>query len=270
MSEAEFADWQRSQGKKPFFHAGHHWEMDRGFCAPTPVLTRVGADQAVAPDRPHWGFRAVLRDDATSAATGTLPVHLLRDVANYDSSGFSSNRRKQLRKCHNRVQFAVVDEPSLLQSQGYRVVRSALERTGHLALPREDSFLAGLPAYTAASHRLTIAGLVGDQLGGYISGYAVEGTAYFEDLFVATEALTTNITLGLVYEFVQECRRSGAVHEVVNGLHAREDAALDTFKEAIGFPVVHLPTRVHLNAWARRLLRYRYPDKLYRLEGLAG
>jgi hypothetical protein len=271
MTEAAHAELRRGDGVRPVVHAGHHWaDPVRGFYTPVHTVMRLDADEATAPRRPHWGFRAALSDRAAASANGTLPVHLLQDVGSYDTSRLSGNRRKHLRQCYRRTRLVVLDDADLLRRQGHAVVESAGARTGYGTAPSRDAYLAGLDAYTSSPDRLVLAGLVGDDLGGYVSGYAVEGTAYLEHLFVATEALTTNVTLGLIHEFVLACRRSGAVDEVVNGLHAREDPALDTFKEGIGFPVVHLPSRVHVNRLAHAVLRRRYPDKLYRLEGLPG
>jgi hypothetical protein len=233
-------------------------------------VVRLDAHEATPPRRPRWGYRAALSDRAAASANGTLPVHLLRDVGSYDTSRLSSNRRKHLRQCYKRARIVVLDDGNLLREQGHAVVRSARTRTRYGALPSRESYLSGLEAYARSPHRLILAGLVGDDLGGYVSGYAVGVTAYLENLFVATEALTTNLTIGLLHEFVQACRRSGAIHEVVNGLHAREDPALDTFKKGIGFPVVHLPSTVQMNGMARAVLRRHFPDKLYRLEGLPG
>jgi hypothetical protein len=268
MTEEAFAGWQGEQGTRSFVHLGRHWSrVTTGFYAPIHPVARLDLTEAVPPPVRHWGFRAVLSDRDAASANGTLPVHLLRDVASYDASQLSSNRRKQLRKCHNRVTFVALTDSTVLTDEGHGVVLSALARTGHARPPSSGAYRAAVRGYAETPHRLVIAGFVDDALGGYISGHVVDGTAYFEDLYVASEVLTTNMTLGLIYELVQAFRESGQVDEVVNGLHAREDPALDTFKESIGFPVVHLPTRVHVHPWARALLQWRYPDKLYRLVG---
>jgi hypothetical protein len=268
MTEAAFAQWRGEQGHRSTLHRGHHWtSLLPGFLVPLHGVGRLGVEEAVPPARPHWGFRAVLRDDEAAAATGSLPVHLMQDVADQDVDRLSANRRKHLRRCYRRVHFLALDRPDVLEQQGYAVVRSSIDRTRHQAAPTPAAYLAGLRGYTDAGRRLVVAGLIGADLGGYLAGYAVEGTAYFEDLYVATEALSTDITLGLIHEFVEACRRSGRVREIMNGLHARENPELDTFKESMGFPVVQLPTRVSIQPVARALLSARYPEKLYRLEG---
>lgn len=82
-----------------------------------------------------------------------------------------------------------------------------------------------------------------------------------------TEVLTTNITTGLVVDFVQVCRRSGEISEVVYGLHSREDFLLCQFKEGLGFPVKHLPTKVMMNMVIGKIIQWRWPHKYYRLTG---
>lgn len=127
--------------------------------------------------------------------------------------------------------------------------------------------MAGLDSYVAPERRLILAGLIDDKLGGYLTGYAVNETAYMEDAVLATEALSTNIGTGLRFEFVQICRRYKRICEVVSGLHAREDRELCVFKEGMGFPVKHVPAKVKMNPIFEKIIRWRYPHKHYRLTG---
>jgi hypothetical protein len=64
--------------------------------------------------------------------------------------------------------------------------------------------------YTSRPSAIVLAGLVDDRIGGWIAGYAVDGTAYIEIVDLATEAQSTQIGTGLHFAFVEACRRSPA------------------------------------------------------------
>ncbi len=70
-----------------------------------------------------------------------------------------------------------------------------------------------------------------------------------------------------MFEFVQICRRTPGIHEIVYGPHSRYDEALCRFKEGMGFPPVAMPARYHLNPAAAALIRRRRPDMYYYISG---
>ncbi|MDP7112752.1 MAG: hypothetical protein QGH45_12350 [Myxococcota bacterium] len=82
-----------------------------------------------------------------------------------------------------------------------------------------------------------------------------------------TDLLPSNVGTGLVFEFVQICRRTPGIHEIVYGPHSRYDEALCRFKEGMGFPPVAMPARYHLNPAAAALIRRRRPDMYYYISG---
>ncbi|MDM9385224.1 hypothetical protein QUB80_31720 [Chlorogloeopsis sp. ULAP01] len=268
MTEEEFANWQIEQGKQVIYHQGCYWHQSiTGFYEPLHWLARLSAEQATCPVSFSWGFRAALYNKNATAANGSIPVHLLSNLQNYGLHILSANRRKHLRQCQKKVNIFQLTCPNLLQEQGYEVVLSAAKRTEYLQAPSKTEYLTRLTNYIDTKRRLILVGLIGDKLGGYISGYAVSGTAYFEHLYISTEAITTNINLGLIFEFVQACQRSDTIHELVNGLHSPEDEKLCIFKDGIGFSVEHIPARVQINPIIAQVIRWRYPHKYYRLTG---
>ncbi|MBH8562383.1 hypothetical protein I8748_09460 [Nostoc sp. CENA67] len=84
---------------------------------------------------------------------------------------------------------------------------------------------------------------------------------------MTTEALANYISHGLTFEFVQACRRSGQICEVVHSPHIPEDPGLIAYKEAMGFPVVQIPAKVEMNPVIKNFLRWKYPHKHYRFTG---
>jgi hypothetical protein len=268
MTETEMASWRRNQGAHIICHRGCYWEeVVPGFYQPIHVMARLKAEEATRPTPLCWGFRAALQEEDVAANKGSVPVHLLSNVVDYDLQSLPKKRRTDLRKCRKRVKIVQLIGPKLLQEQGYEVFCSSLQRTKHKKLPSKEAYLASLEDFTTDKYRLVLAGIIEGKLGGYIDGYAVNGTAYMVSGYYATEALPTSMVTGLNYEFVQICRRSGDIHEVVDGLHLREHPALDLPKQKMGFPVKYVPSKVWISPIIKSFIRWRYPHKYYRLTG---
>jgi hypothetical protein len=270
LTEETFARWQAERGVRVFAHRGRWWKQTRrGFYEPVHWMARLTADEATAPARLRWGYRATLREELAGTANGSIPLFWLPNLASYDEGSLTSNRRNQLRRCRKRVQLVQLTGLDLLREQGHQVLASSLARTAYRAVPTRQEYVREMAADVHRGRRLVLAGLIDGRLGGYLIGSAVDGTAYLDDVAIATEALSSYIGIGLHFEFAQACRRSG-ITMLVHGLHSREDGPLCTFKEGIGFAVKQVPATVHIHPLMRRFLRRRYPDKYYRLTGSPG
>ncbi len=272
MTEEEFASYHRQQGIEVILHRGRYWkETVFGFYQPLHWMARLTAEQATCPGPGwQWGCQCSLHEEHAGAANGSMPVHLLSNLEGYDGQNLSSNRRNHLRRCRQRAKIVQLIGTELLLEQGYEVYRSALLRTNYRKPLSQEEYLTNLTAEQNNTYKqkwLVLAGLSGDKLGGYLSGYAVNGTAYIQDVYIATEALSTYMGTGLVFEFVQASRRSGEIQEVVYGQHSREAPALCTFKQGMKFPVKHIPVQVQMNPILAKIMRWRYPHKYYRLTG---
>jgi hypothetical protein len=116
---------------------------------------------------------------------------------------------------------------------------------------------------------LVLAGIIDGRLGGYLTGTRVRGSAYIDNVWIATEALRSAIGTGMVFEFVQACRRGSGVREVVFGLHSIEDPSLVAFKEHLGFSVVQVPAKARINRFVAAVVRRWRPHEYYRLTGFA-
>ena len=157
--------------------------------------------------------------------------------------------------------------PALLEEQGYDVVVSSLARTGAGAAPSRDAYVRGLGRDDVGGRLTFLAGLVDGRLAGYLGGWAVDGTAYFQRLHIRTESLATQVGTALVFAFVEACGRGGDVREIVNGLHSPENEGLTAYKDGIGFPVRRYPARVWLVPGLLPVLRRLRPHAAYRLTG---
>jgi hypothetical protein len=268
ISEPDRAAWLHDQGRKVVCHRGRYWTTTpAGFYHPVHHLARMTAEQATRPTPFCWGYRTTLADDQAHAANATLPVHLLPGMDDYDLQALSPRRRNKVRNSRKQVTFIEFLGPDLLYEQGYEVVLSAHKRTSYGKLPSPAEFRQQIAAFFQPRRGLILGGLVDGRLCGFMTSYAVDATAYVDDVFLRNACLKSNIGIGLFFEWVQACRRSGRIREVVHGLHAREDASLCEFKEGLGLTVVHLPVRIWFAPLTETLVRIKRPHAYYRLTG---
>jgi hypothetical protein len=269
MTEAELAS-DPQEPRRTVLHRGRYWrEMFTGLFEPVHPMARLTAWEATRPSPRCWGYHAALTESSTAGANSSMPMHLLVDLEGFTIDSLSSNRRYDLRRSQRQVTVVQVVGAGPLESGGYEVFRSAQARTRnpYRTARSKGAFLAELEWYISRPSAVVLAGLVDDRIGGWVAGYAVDGTAYIEIVDLATEVLSTQMGTGLYFAFVEACRRSPGIREIANSPHIPEDAALTFFKRGIGFPVVHVPSKAWLLPVANTLVRWRKPLLHYRLTG---
>jgi hypothetical protein len=268
LTEAELALWRQKEGARIVRHCGRYWqETPRGFFSTVHLMARLTAEEATRPSALSWGFQSTLTEAGLARSNGCIPTHVLTDLGRFDLQNLPKNRRGDLKQCLKKVRIVELTGPQLLREQGWEVVADSLRRVHARHVPARDAYQASLDSYLVPERRLILAGLVDSRLAGYIVCYAVDGTAYVERAYYATELLPTNVSTGLLYEFVQICRRCPGIREVVHGLHTAENPGLTRYKTSLGFVVSRLPARVEINPIIAGLLRWRRPATYYRFTG---
>lgn len=268
LTEEELATWLVARGEKVVLHKGRYWLQNYpGFYSATHFLARRTPEEATRPCKACWGFRTALRDADRSEANGSMPLHMISDVANYTEQTLGSRNRNKLHKLRSQLRIAVLDRPDMLLEQGYDVLCSAHARNRYGRVPGRRAYQNMIKRYYDGGRCLVLGGLINEKLGGYLTGYAVGKTAYIDDLFLHSDYLRTNISLGLFFEWMQVCRRSETVHEVVHGMHAREAPGLCHYKEELGISIVHVPTRIWFAPLAGKIVKMLRPHAYYRLTG---
>lgn len=270
ITEDQRVAWRKAQGARIVRYQGRYWESKpRGFYHALHWMARMEPEQAKCPSPFCWGYRATLDSAFSEEANGTLPVHLCEHVDDYSFDNIGSKRRNKIRNCQKQVDLVEILEPGLLCDQGYQVFLSAHERTRYGKRLSFDEYCAQSSGYFGPGRGMVLGGIVQGRLGGYVAAYAVGRTAYIDNVVIATDALSTNIGTGLIFELMQACRRAGAIREAVYGLHAPEDSPLTKYKEEMGFPAVHIPTRYWFAPFLGPVVRQRAPFVYYRLTGKA-
>jgi hypothetical protein len=272
MSEAELAASPREPGRV-VQHRGRYWrETYRGLFEPIHPMARLTVEEATRPSRLCWGYHATLVETERASANASKPMHLLADLEAYGPHVLSANRRYHLRRSQRQVEFAQVLDLGPLEDEAYGVFRSAQGRTNNpfRTVRSRAQFIEEMTWFTSRPSAIILAGLLDGRLGGWIAGFAVDGTAYVELVDISTDALSSHISTGLHFTFADICRRSGGIREIAHSPHIPEDPALAVFKEGIGFPVVRVPSRFWMAPFAEPIIRRRRPFLHYRLTGSGG
>lgn len=262
--------WRKELGWKVKFNNGVYWnEVKKGFYQPIHLLQKISYDQISAPPGFCWGYRAALTESNSLQANGAITVHLKTDLDNFSLTSLRGTRRRDVRMALKKVEFFEIDDPHFLQKNAYALYCSTLQRTKH-ARPQpkelfERSCLRSINPGDGS--RCVIGGIVEGRLAGFSEVYCIEGFAYVESIWIASEYVTTNISSGINYLIIELCKRSPQIHTVIHGQHARENEALNFFKKDMGYQLFKVPAKVHINPLASYLLRIVQPHKYYRLTG---
>ena len=268
LTEDELATLYRAEGMRVVQRRGRWWEeVKPGYYRAIHWMARQRENEIGRPAALCWAFRTTLHDEDAHLANGRLPVHLLAEPENYDLETLPGKLRNKLRKSKRINEIVQVTDPTLLRDQGYEVRCSVTERRGIWRLPKEK-YLAGLDDYVGNSCRLVLAGLTNGKLSGYLDAFAVGRTAYIDHVYLRSDALSTEVGTGLVFELVQACRRSGTIREVVYGIDLPSEQSLKHYKTKMGFPVVMIPQFFWLLQPAAALMRRWRPEAHYRLTGV--
>jgi hypothetical protein len=268
MSEAEFALLREEEGARVVECDGRYWEVPfPGFYQPIHLLARFKADAFKRPTPFCWGYRAALLDEDAHLANGSVPVHLLANVDQFNEKNLIDCRRKDLRKSRRQVEFRRERDPSLLLEQGWDVFNSAQLRVPHGRPLTRDEYRLRIEQRVTDPRRIFIIGLVEGKLAGYLENFAVDGTIYTHELYVDTDQVRTGIGTGLYIEVIEMGTRSGIIRQVCYGHHCPERQGITTYKNTIG-SVVQVPARVYMPALARTFMKMVRPHTHYRLTGM--
>ena len=265
MSDADLAEMRADEGARVVEREGRYWvETFRGFYQPIHQIQRRPANAVVRPTLRCWGFRSALVDADVGAANGSIPVHLMEDLANFTERTFDESRRRLLRRCRREVEVRRLRDPEALFETGYQVYVSAKERVPYGGLLTEAQFRRQMTTRTTDPRRVFVGGFVEGKLAGYMESYAVDRVLYGRDLFVASEAMRTGIATGLYLETINIGLRAGSVDSICLGPVLLERPGLGWFKVGMGFPIVEVPARVSIPRPIRALIKSRRPAVYYR------
>lgn len=266
LSEPELAAWQLERGRKVEFARGRYWINNRGFYRLTHFNARLKAEEIRRPTFRCWAFHVALPEEDSSHSNARSPMHLFR-LADYDEGALDEAKRKQIRRARTKFAVVQITDPRTLHDQGWRVI---LENMRRLSVPRnmtEAAYRAGIDKLVADKRHLLIGAMARDELVGYLQTFAVDDTAYHDEIFLAEASRSTNVSALLHVEAAQLYRRSGKVTHMCAGLPLTERMGVSEFKRRIGMPIVSVPAYFWTPRPMRTVLRMFKPGALYRAAG---
>lgn len=269
LTEAELAERMAREGRQLRYAHGRWWRaLKRGFYVPIHELARMTPDEARRPG-PGWGFLAPLEERFRAQANAAMPFHLLTDVAGYGPELLPRDTRRGLRRLDERgVRFVAVNDVGIFEEQGYDVMMDWRRRKGwESRAPSRERFLSDVALRIDDPSGLVVAALDEDRLLGFLTTWAVDGTAYLEHHSVSTAAARMQMLAALFFHTVLVLQRSGLVREASPGPHEPEHASVSSYKVKEGYAVTMIPARLSLPWPVARYLRARRPLAYYRLTG---
>jgi hypothetical protein len=269
IGEDDLARELLRDGQRLRFAHGRHWrDAGHGFFEPVHWLARFLTADAQPPGR-CLGFRYALDGTSSDQADGSLPVHLLTDVAGYREERLPHDARRYLRRLPSTgVRLVWVTDARLMRDQGYEVMMDWRRRVGRMRFaPDRERFIRSMERRLDDGSWLVLAGVRDGRLLGFMTAQVVDDTAYLYESKIATEGLRYRLSSALDHAAILAFQRGGSVSQVSAGLHQPELPGLTAYKLRQGFPVVHIATRVHVAKPVALFLRYRHPMKYYRMTG---
>ena len=238
IGEDDLARELLRDGQRLRFAHGRHWrDAGHGFFEPVHWLARFLTADAQPPGR-CLGFRYALDGTSSDQADGSLPVHLLTDVAGYREERLPHDARRYLRRLPSTgVRLVWVTDARLMRDQGYEVMMDWRRRVGRMRFaPDRERFIRSMERRLDDGSWLVLAGMRDGRLLGYMTAQVVDDTAYLYESKVATEGLRYRLSSALDHAAILAFQRSGSVSQVSAGLHQPELPGLTAYKLRPGFP----------------------------------
>jgi GNAT superfamily N-acetyltransferase len=266
LTEVQAGALATAKGHHVVGHGSRLWEQVKpGFYEPVHLLGALTEPDAW-PTRVCWGYRAVVPPGTVTGSR--LVVYLIDDVPGYDLEALTASRRHKLRRAQrSSIRLFPLTDDSLIQREGHAICLSAYRRFGARALPTAQHYARWMAAQDIGRRTSGIGATLDGRLIGYNLAHVIEGTAYFGDFHVETEALRTNVGTALSFELLALLRESGVVRSAWNGNVSPDDDGMTRFKTSMGYRCTALPTRLHLVPGAGVALRRWKPHGYERLTG---
>lgn len=217
LDESELAAWLLERGRRVVRAHGRFWVDHWGFYRLTHFAARMSARDLRRPGPLCWAFHALLDDEDTSSANAWSPLHLIEHLASYDESMVDDTGRKRLRRCRKAVRLVHLTDPDILSDQGWALYSQSMKRLGRPLRTTREGYLAGVRAVAGDDRRVVLGAMAGDVLLGYLEAFAVEDTAYLDEIYVSEAGLSLNISAFLHFEAARLYRDSGLVRQLCAG-----------------------------------------------------
>lgn len=252
---------------RPFRDSAGRWwyAIKPGFIWPVNFFANLPPDAASLGWRPLLGAQWPVEPQH---ADSRVWMNVARDIAGYDLSRVDADKRRAVRKGLRGLSIAPGNpaDPQFA-AEARDVWNSHVERTGWNRRYEAAEFtaswreLAQMPGTTVLAARDRISGV----LCAWLIVRVIDDVAYMDTLASHTERLDNRPNDAIVYAAVASAAAAGVRHAHYS--LRSSVTSLEAFKRSLGFEPIAFPTRLALRWMVRRMLAWKKPHLLRRLEG---
>ncbi|MBK8916198.1 MAG: hypothetical protein IPM64_16655 [Phycisphaerales bacterium] len=252
---------------RPFRDSSGRWwyAIKPGFIWPVNFFASLPPDAASLGWRPILGAQWPVEPQH---ANSRVWMNVARDIGGYGLSRVDSDKRRAVRKGLRGLSILPCDPADAqVAAEAREVWNSHVQRTGWNRPYEPAEFtaswseLARMPGTTVLAARDRATGT----LCAWLIVRAIDDVAYMDTLASHTERLEHRPNDAIVFAAVASAAAAGVRHAHYS--LRSSIASLEAFKRSLGFEPTAFPTRLRLRWAVRRVLAWKKPHLLRRLEG---
>lgn len=267
VTTEQLVSWHSGQGRKIVLANDRYWIVHFGFYRTLHWLDQVPSSFLCRPRPSCWGLHALVSPSEVSVANASTPLHVIQNLPAFTDADIAPTKRRVLRRAREQIRLIQIRNPETLRRQGWSVFQSSAQRLGLHEGITYERWTETVDWLVRESGRLITGALLDGRLVAYTESFMIGDVAYLDEMFVATDALPSNVSALLTFELSQTYRRTGAVRTFCNSPPLPERPGLSYFKSQMGFALIGHPAYFWALAPARYYLRTRRPLAYYRLTG---
>jgi hypothetical protein len=268
MAMEDFVFMRREEGARISEFDNVAWqEHPLGFFTPAHLLQKLPFDCQVPKKIYRWGWRHRI-DNNTQASPYFIPVHLVVNPCQYSEASLTKKVRQMLNKARRSTVIQPLEDFDIIEREGYDVYSAAWVRTRQSIPMNKTKYLASMRRLINPSRRLILGAFIESKLAGYISAYAIDGTAYGDEVYVSQLGRKHEVNRLLLYEMTRAIGRVSDIKEFFVGQHWLEKPNITKFKLNMGFTIVQIPIQAHIQRVPQWIGSKFFPQKFYRLIGV--
>jgi hypothetical protein len=258
-----FVEWRRLRGSHLVKVDDVWWEKVKwGVYRIAPEMLRCDYEKVSLPVWHAFAVQAPVCSSHKIQVSSYVRVHLLGEIPDYGIERLPRVSRKAITRALNDYAFGSLDSLTDFPREAYSIYIESVERSNR-------GFTQGLRRCFDYSMFLENVGVMErslelrweaawnarGRLVGLLGGYAIRGTAYAYDIFVANEAARSGVGRALYHNFALACKANGRISEVYSGPDWYERPQIQWFKESVGHTLSEVPVRFYARPGVEQLMR---------------
>ena len=256
-SVEEYAAFEQALGQRIIARAGVHWLGVRPlFYRPlSPFQTFAPNSVSPPPGASLGGFQHAV--PCGCASNSFFKLLLFEKAQSYSAAAMDYNRRRQIRLASQEFTVRPVTDVAEFKAGAYEVYLSFVERTAyqHGSQRRDRGYfsrwadaLFQLPSF------VVLGGFRKSGLCAVSLSFLLEDTLFYATFFCDTLALRRHMA-DLMLHFVRESAAAHGIKQIYAGMRKFGDTRVDDFYLTRGCSIVKKEAFLHVNPWAKLLLR---------------